>query len=159
MGKIKKDKLSKHKKCLNKLIKTLPNELIYKIRFMTYKIQKNILLRDIKNYVVINNYLRNMYYMRIIVIEDLKEPEDKNWLINDLYAFLNKNVPLMHGYIHEIYKFFKRKKNINTKKQVNKFINEMDKKNVSTQINVYLAMMNTFERIKLATYCLSLENC
>ena len=98
-----------------------------------------------------------MYHMRLIIKENLLEPEDKNWLINDFYAYLNKNHPLMHGYINEVYEFFRRRKNINTKKQVIRFIDTMDKKDVSTQINVFLAIMNNYERIKFADYCLKLE--
>ena len=155
---MKEIKKNREKKTLNELIKILPKEIIRKIRFMAHKSQKGKMLRDIKNYITINQYLRNMYYMRIIIRENLIEPEDKNWLINDWYAFLNKNHPLMHGYINEVYHFFKRRKNINTKKQVIRFINAMDKKNVSTQINIYLGMMTNYERIKFANYCLCLEN-
>ncbi len=155
MDKVKKNK---QKKTLNELLQILPKEIVSKIRFMAHKPQKRKMLSDIKNYNIINKYLRNMYYMRIIVRENLIEPEDKNWLVNDLWAFLNKNRPLMHGYINEIYEFFKRRKNIYTRKQVISFINIMDKKDVSTQINVYLAMMNNYERIKFANYCLKLES-
>ena len=157
MYKIKKNDQNNKKKTLNELMKLLPKEIVRKIRFMTHKPQKRKMLSDIKNYIIINKYLRNMYHMRLIIKEGLLEPEDKYWLINDFYSYLNKNNPLMHGYISEFYKFFKRRKNINTKKQVIRFTDTMDKKDVSTQINVFLAMMNNYERIKFADYCLKLE--
>lgn len=152
------DKTKNKKKSLNELIKMLPKEIVYKIRFMTYKFQRGKMLRDIKNYVVTNTYLRNMYHLRIIIREQLNEPEDKNWLVNDFYCYLNKNVPLMHGYIQEVYDFFKRKKHLVTREKINNFICKMDHKNVSTQINTYLAMMTNYERIMFANYCLTLES-
>ena len=125
---------------------------------MTHKPQNRIMLRDIKSYIITKKYLRNMYYMRIIVRENLRAPHDEIWLINDFYDFLNKNHPLMHGYINEVYQFFKRRKNINTNKEVINYINKMDKEDISTQINVYLAMMNSYERKKFVKFCLALES-
>ena len=94
MNKIKKQK---EKKCLDELIKNLPDELIIKIRFMSYKPQKNELLNDIEMFCRTNKLLRQLYFMRIIVRERLKKPEDLNWLINDIFAFLNEEVALMHA--------------------------------------------------------------
>ena len=46
------------KKTLNELIKLLPKEIVRKIRFMTHKPQKRKMLSDIKNYIIINKYLK-----------------------------------------------------------------------------------------------------
>ena len=153
MNKIKK---KKEKKYLNELIKNLPDELIRKIRFMSYKPQKNELLNDIEMFCRTNKLLRQLYFMRIIVRERLKKPEDLNWLINDIFAFLNEEVALMHGYVDSFYDFFMKKKNLNTKKQVDKFIDKLDKGNVSTEINIFIANMTLNQRFKLTAYCLKL---
>lgn len=154
MNKIKKEKIEKKK--LNNLIKKLPNELIRKIRFMSHKVQKNELLNDIKMFYRTNNLLRQLYYMRIIVRERQSKPEDLNWLINDMFAFLNEEVALMHGYVDSFYEFFMRKPNLNTKKQVEKFIDKLEKGSVSRQINIFIANMTLNERFKLTAYCLKL---
>ena len=117
-----------------------------------------MLLRDIKLYYTSNMFLRNLYYMRIIVRENMPEPEDKNWLINDIYAFLNNGQALMHGYIDDFYKVMMRRKRLKTKKQVIRFIEKLDNKPVSNQINFFLSIMNNYERIQLINYCLHLEN-
>ena len=143
---------------LKELIRKLPKEIVYKIRFLTYKTQDRMLLRDIKLYYTSNMFLRNLYYMRIIVRENMPEPEDKNWLINDIYAFLNNGQALMHGYIDDFYKVMMRRKRLKTKKQVIRFIEKLDNKPVSKQINFFLSIMNNYERIQLINYCLHLEN-
>ena len=143
---------------MNELIKTLPNEIIKKIRFMAYKPQKLELTYDIQNFYRTNKLLRQLYYMRIIIRERLKKPEDLNWLSNDIFAFLNEEVALMHGYVDKFYSFFMKRKNLNSKKKVDNFINELDRGNVSTEINIFLAMMDINERFKLTDYCLKLEN-
>ena len=125
---------------------------------LTYKTQDRMLLRDIKLYYTSNMFLRNLYYMRIIVRENMPEPEDKNWLINDIYAFLNNGQALMHGYIDDFYKVMMRRKRLKTKKQVIRFIEKLDNKPVSNQINFFLSIMNNYERIHLINYCLHLEN-
>ena len=139
---------------LNKLLKKLPEELLNYIKFLTFKPQNKNLLLDIENYVLTNKYLRNMYYMRIIVHNNLKSPKDLEWLSNDIYAFLNKNQALMDGYIDEFYEIFKRKSNLKTKKQIEKFLYKMNKQTVSFEINIFLGIINKYERIKLINYCL-----
>ena len=123
---------------------------------MTYNPQKNELLNDIEVFYRTNKLLRQLYYMRIIIRENMKSPEDLNWLVNDIFAFLNEQVALMHGYVDHFYDFFMRKQNLNTKKQVDKFIDKLDKGNVSTQINIFIANMTINERFKLTDYCLKL---
>ena len=63
----------------------------------------------------------------------------------------------MYGYINEFYNIFKRKSKLKTKKQINNYLYKMDNKNVSTQINIFLSIMNKYERIKLINYCLSIR--
>ena len=46
---------------LKELIRKLPKEIIYKIRFLTYKTQDRMLLRDIKLYYTSNMFLRNLF--------------------------------------------------------------------------------------------------
>ena len=144
----------KNKPTFNELMKTLPVDIIYLIRFMCYKPQRNYLLYDIRNFQRTRRLLTQIYYMRCIIRDGMNVPEDKNWLINDIYAFLNKKVALMHGYVDEFYDVFKRNKNLKTKKQILKFIENLEKGNVSTQINIFIGLMNIKERIKLNNYCI-----
>lgn len=138
------------------LLYKLPIEIIHKILFLTYKPQKSVLLKDIRNYIEINHFLRNLYYKKFIIT--LKQPhnEDNHWLINDLYAFLNNGNALMYGYIDKFYDVFKRKDKLNNKKQIHKFLNNLDKNNVSTQINIFLAIMTINERNNYKNYCLNI---
>jgi hypothetical protein len=124
----------------------LPKELIYIILSYTYQPQSKELTEDIKNYYESRQIILNVYYEFWINKNKHSEPSDKEWIINDLYRYYNKDFVSMNGYVDEFYELFFRKFNIQTKEQVNKYITVLDNKSLDTQINVLLTLLNPKER-------------
>ena len=77
----------------------LPIDIIYYgILPYTYKPQSKELTEDIKNYYNSKLIITKSYYCYWIIGYEETEPSDKEWLINDLGFFSNKNIDSMYGY-------------------------------------------------------------
>jgi hypothetical protein len=126
----------------------LPIELIYIILSYTPQPQSKELTNDIKNFYESKKILLQMYRNYWIFVWQENEPADKEWLINNLYRYSNKNTPTMNGYVDEFYELFFRVFNIRTKEQVNKYITILDNKSLDTQINIFWRLLNLEERNK-----------
>ena len=133
----------------------LPKELIYIILSYTYQPQSKELTEDIKNYYESKKILFSTYYKIWIVEYQENEPSDKEWIINDLYRYSNKDFLTMNGYVDEFYELFFRKFNIQTKEQVNNYIAILDNKSLNTQINVFLTLLNPKERNEFMIFFIS----
>jgi hypothetical protein len=126
----------------------LPIEIIYIILSYTYQPQPKEITEDIKNCHESKQILLQTYHNYWIFICQENEPADKEWLINNLYRYSNKNTPTMNGYVDEFYELFFRVFNIRTKEQVNKYITILDNKSLDTQINIFWRLLNLEERNK-----------
>jgi hypothetical protein len=125
----------------------LPKEIIYMILPYTYQLQSKELTEDIKNYHESKQLLFNKYYkIWLIYYDEEYQLSDKEWIINDLYRYINKNKPTMYGYVDNFYNLFFRKFNIKTKKQVIECIKKFFNKPLNTQINFYWGLLNSKER-------------
>jgi len=136
----------------------LPKELIYIILSYTYQPQSKNLTEDIINFNESKQILLQIYNNYWIFDCQQNKPADKEWIINDLYRYSNKNIPTMNGYIDEFYELFFRKFNTLTKEQVNKYITILDNKSLDTQINIFWGLFNLKERnefIKIFQYIIS----
>jgi len=72
--------------------------------------------------------------------------EDKNWVINDLLLHANNNKASMYGYVDKFYNIFKRNIYLQTNKDVDKYVNILEKKHVTTQFNVVFSLLTVEER-------------
>jgi hypothetical protein len=72
--------------------------------------------------------------------------EEKNWLINDIFAYANNYNATMYGYIDKFYNIFKRNKYLQTKVQIDKYVNKLEKEQAITQINIFLGLLTIQER-------------
>ena len=124
----------------------LPIELIYIIISYTYRPQSKELNKDIRNYYQSRKILLQSYHNYWIFICQQNIPTDKEWIINDLYRYSNKNTPTMNGYQDEFYELFFRNFNIQTKEQVNQYITILDNKSLDTLINIFWGLLNFKER-------------
>jgi hypothetical protein len=124
----------------------LPIELIYIILSYTYQSQSKELTEDIKNFYESKQILLQKYHNYWIFIWQENEPVDKEWVINDLYRYSNRNILTMNGYVDDFYELFFRIFNIRTKEQVNKYITILDNKSLDTQINIFWGLLNPKER-------------
>lgn len=134
---------------LNDFINRLPNDIImYNIIPYTYNLQNKNLLNDIINYKETQTILFEYYHnVWIIYMEYPTETlEDKYWLINDLFLFMNDNKASMVGYVEKFYNIFKRNMYLQTNEDVDRYVNKLEQKQVISQINICLSLLNITER-------------
>jgi hypothetical protein len=128
-------------------IKKLPLDIILQIIPYTYNLQNKKLLCDIINYKQVKTILLESYndFWRI-EIESEDTEEYKDWLINDLFVYANNYNPLMYGYNDKFYDIFTRNIFLKTRMDVYKYVHRLEKREVSSQINILLALLNPNER-------------
>ena len=130
------------------LIERLPKDIILKIIPYTYHLQNKNLLDDIINYKESKTILFEIYNnCWIIHIEyPIESQEDKYWLINDLLLYANDNKASMNGYVDNFYNIFKRNIYLQTNEDVDKYVDNFEKKHILTQINIFLGLLTVEER-------------
>jgi hypothetical protein len=132
---------------MENFIKKLPLDIILQIIPYTYNFQNKKLLFDIKNYKETNTLLLELY--RKIWIIDFQSPnpqEDKDWLINDIISYANNYNATMYGYIDQFYNIFKRNIFLKLNEDVDNYLNYLEEKEVSSQINIVLGLLTINER-------------
>lgn len=138
---------------MKNFIQRLPIDIILHIIPYTYNLQNKNLLDDIINYKETKTLLLDLYYKHWII--DVQEiGEDKNWLINDIFAYANNYNATMYGYIDRFYNIFKRKIYLQTKEQIDKYVYNLERKDAIIQINIFLGLLTIHERNELVIFCL-----
>lgn len=135
-------------------INKLPIDIVRYIIPYTYNIQNKNLLVDIKNYSKTKTKLYNIYYNYWILALGEEEPEDKNWIINDIFRHLNNYQLFEMRYSKYIYDIFTRNICI---KDIKKYIKNFEKKTVNTQINIFWGLFTSEERDLFCGNCYNLE--
>lgn len=116
----------------------------------TYNVQQKTLLNDIENFTEVKTILNNLYHNYWIVeMQSLDQNEDKNWLINDIFAYANNYNAGLGGYIDKFYNIFKRNIYLQTTEDVDKYVNKLEEKDAVTQINIFLGLLTIQERKEL----------
>ena len=128
-------------------INKLPLDIVFfHIIPYTYNVQNKTLLDDIVSYKEAKTLLSQLYYNFWISQEQQDEPEDKNWLINDIYAYANNDVAGMYGRIEQFYNIFKRNKFLQTNEQIDNYLLMLERKHVTSHINIFLGLLTPKER-------------
>lgn len=125
----------------------LPLDIVLQIIPYTYELQNKNLLEDIINYKKTKTLIFDMYYKYwIIDLQSIDPDEHKYWLINDIHGYANNYKATMNGYVDNFYNIFKRNMFLNTNEDVDTYVCNLEKKNVSSQINVFLGLLTIEER-------------
>jgi len=132
------DELTKIKKNLARM----PKEIINLILFYSHSYQPKYLLEDIKNVNIVKGDLFIMY-------RHYWEYEDMDWLINDIFSYANEYNATMYGYVDKFYKIFLRHACLENILEVEKYIRSLERKEVISQINIFLGLMTVEERNEL----------
>jgi len=128
----------------------LPIDIVFKIIPYTYTLQNKSLLHDIVNFAETKKTLLKLYHR--YWMENNQEDEDKNWLINDIFAYANDHHATMYGYVDKFYRIFERhvclqnQSKTQTKEKIHKYVSNLEKESVETQINIFLGLLNLKER-------------
>jgi len=131
---------------MQNLIRKLPIDIIQYIIPYTYNLQNKKLLDDIINYKNTRTKIDEIYYDYWINLVESEEPNDKYWMINNIFAYANDYKPTMNGYVEKFYGIFYRNPRLHNIKEVNKYVEELEKKSVITQINVFWGLLTPTER-------------
>jgi hypothetical protein len=124
--------------------------ILYIIPF-TYNLQNKDLLNDIIHYKEIRTLLLELYYNYWIIDGHQDPVEDLYWLINDIFIYANNDKATMFGYVDHFYNIFKRNNSLQTIDAINKYVLKFEKKNVKTQINIFLGLLTIGERNDLVS--------
>ena len=118
----------------------LPIELIFKILSYTYEPQHPTLLEDIRDFHKSRETIDAIYLKKWChhVNED-----HRDWIINDIFIFMNNNIPTMFGYCNYCKDIINRNPFV---KNVETYILYKELKCVDSQINIFLALFTTVER-------------
>jgi len=129
------------------MLSLLPNEIISKIISYTYSPQSNQLLEDIKSYHVTKALIDRYYYRYWIQIIRQLRTEDRNWLINDIFLFLNDFKPILfYRYSEKFKQTIRQLYMLRQKKNIEDIINSFDRHPVNFQINTFWGLMNPNDR-------------
>jgi hypothetical protein len=129
------------------LMNRLPKDIVLHIIPYTYQLQNKNLLEDIVNFTESRKILFELYHKYWIIGMQYHDPnEDKYWLINDIHAYANNYKATMYGYLDKFYNIFKRNKYLKTNEDIDNYVSNLEKKDVSSQINVFLGLLTIKER-------------
>jgi hypothetical protein len=131
---------------MQNLIRKLPIEIVQKIIPYTYNLQNKDLLEDIVNYKNTRNIIDKIYYEYWINLVESEEPNDKYWMINNIFAYTNDYKPTMNGYVEKFYRIFYRNPQLHNISEVNEYLEKLELKPVITQINVFWGLLTPIER-------------
>lgn len=123
----------------NKLNK-LPKELLFKILSYTYEIQDKSMLEDIRN------FHKSRQIIDAIYVEKWGRSINEHhmdWIINDIFIFMNNNIPTMFGYCAKCKDIIHRNPFV---KNAEKYILYTEIKYVDSQINIFLGLLTSKER-------------
>lgn len=125
----------------------LPLDIVLQIIPYTYELQNKNLLEDIINYKETKTLIHEMYYKYwVIDLQSIDPDEHKYWLINDIHAYANNYNAIMYGYIDNFYDIFKRNRYLKTNEDIDTYVTNLEKKDVSSQINVFFGLLTIEER-------------
>lgn len=129
-------------------INKLPTDIIQYIIPYTYKLQNKSLLNDIKNYKETKDRISELYYNYWVLDLGVMEPEDKYWIINDVFAFANNYKATMYGHVENFYNIFRRNLYLQTHKDIHVYLSILQNKPPSSQINIVWSLLTPRERIE-----------
>lgn len=124
------------------LFTKLPMDLRLRILPYTYQVQPSRLLQDIESYKQTKDTLLRVYH-------SYWNSEDRDWLINDMFAYANHYKATMYGYVDHFYYIFKRKPHLQTMEAIDRYVNHLQEKDVKTQINIVIGLFTVYERTDL----------
>ena len=132
---------------MTELIRRLPLDVVRLIIPYTYEVQDKSLLNDIVHYKECRTKLLDLYHQFWIIDNQMTDPEeDINWLINDIFAYANNYKASRFGYVDHFYNIFLRNKFLLTNTAIDNYVSKLEKKFVSSQINIFLGLLTTKER-------------
>lgn len=134
-------------------IALLPEEVISKIISYSYSPQSKELCEDVRSYKKTEAYLKKNYR------KDYKHEADAmGWLANNIYRFLNDDLPTIYGYQPSFINIFKRpiQNHVKSDTEIINYIENLSELSISDyrciDVNISIALLNISERIQLINW-------
>ena len=137
------------------IIQRLPMDIISRIIPYTYQIQNKELLKDILHYIPIRQGLFIAYLSYWIKYSYLTHQQDLCWLSNDIFGYMNNHEAIGLGYTSKFMDICYRNPFLKTPEDVVRYMFSLEKKNINTQINVCLGLLNPQEREEFKSIALN----
>lgn len=118
----------------------LPNELLLKILSYTYEPQNKTLLQDIRDFHESKLTIDTFYSEKW---NPFVNECPRDWIINDIFIFMNDHIPTMFGYCKKCKDIINRNPFV---KNTDNFIFRTEIKHVDSQINIFLGLLTVQER-------------
>ena len=125
---------------IQKNLARMPKEVVKLILFYTHSYQPKALLNDIENINIIKKDILQKY------LDFWEDDESNYWVVNDIFSYANEYHATMYGYRDKFYDIFLRHISIKNNLQVHKYIKNVWKKTVKSQINILLGLLTPEER-------------
>ena len=129
---------------MEELIRYFPEEICLEIMRYTYMPQDKYLLNDIVNYTESKTKLLDLYFNYWILYNQADEYQ--NWLNNDIVSYVNNFEAIMYGYVDKFYNIFLRNPFLQFKEKIHKYVYNLEKNNITREINIYLGLLVIQER-------------
>ena len=120
------------------LFRKFPKEIQLYIITFTYSFQHPSLLEDVRDYSKTRKLLDEYY-------------EEEDWLINDIFGYMNSHEAILFGYTESFYTIIRRLLPNKTKKELNQCIMKIEEKEVTTQITILWGLLTVNEREQFIT--------
>ena len=115
------------------LFRKFPKEIQLYIITFTYSFQHPSLLEDVRDYSKTRKLVDEYY-------------EEEDWLINDIFGYMNSYKPILFGYTESFYTMIRRLLPNKTKKELNQCIMKIEEKEVKTQVSILWGLLTVNER-------------
>ena len=136
------------------IIQKLPEDVMRYIIPYTYAVQPKELLEDIRSYYVTLKKAKDIYKRYWNVKEENEcnccgvPNEDIDWLINDIFGFMNEDVATMIEYVPNFCDLWLRCLRLYSYEQVLEYMKVFEKKSAITQVNMMWGLMKPNERME-----------
>ena len=122
----------------------LPEDIVRKIISYSYLPQPKELLEDIRDFSSTLNKVGNVYYNRWVIDEGESEPEDRNWLANDIIRYITHDNDRIAWLFQS--KILCRQLLINTLIESQRHVYMFDKMSAEHELRRYWGLMIPKER-------------
>jgi hypothetical protein len=134
------------------IVQRLPEDVMLYIIPYTYAVQPKELLEDIRDYYVTLKKAKDIYKKYWGVKGECNccgvPNEDIDWLINDIFGFINEGVATMIAFVPNFCNLWLRSLRIYSYDQVLGYMKIFEYKPLITQVNMLWGLMKPSERLE-----------
>lgn len=126
-----------------------PHDIILHIISYTYNVQNKKLLEDIKNFYDTKTQITQFYRDAWTFSSNdpyIAQINATEWLINDVFSYINDHKASMYGFVKPFYNIFRRHPFLKKIRNINRYVYELEKKTAKTQFNIVWGLLLPEER-------------